>query len=393
TFAGAGGSCLGYRMAGYRVVWANEVDPHAIATYRVNHPKTHLETGDIRKVTGESLLAQLDQLGIAKGELDILDGSPPCTVFSMAGKRAKKWGVKEEHAGTTQTVDDLFFEYARLVEAVQPRVFIAENVKGLVTGVAKGYFKLILKRLRDCGYNVKARVLDAQWLGVPQSRQRVIFIGVRNDLARKPAFPFPFPYRYSLSEACPGIIGHEYQTAGFKDAVTKEGQPARTITNWNQSGGRGFAIVRRGHGFFPGERRSLDKPASTVLTNTESLGLIERGVSIKGYAIEKEWNKLKEGESSNKYFQLVKASQSKPSPCITSLGGKASRAGVTHPTERRKFSIAELRRICSFPDDFKLAGSYSKQWARLGNSVPPLMMKAIAEVVRDEILLKVKADA
>ena len=87
----------------------------------------------------------------------------------------------------------LFFEYARILEGLQPRAFVAENVAGLVRGKAKGYFKLILKRLKDCGYNVRAAVLDASWLGVPQSRRRLIFIGFRDDLGIAPQFPKPLP--------------------------------------------------------------------------------------------------------------------------------------------------------------------------------------------------------
>jgi len=171
TFSGCGGSCLGYRMAGFNVAWANEFIPAAQDTYVANHPSTILDKRDIRKIQPKEIL---DILGKNAGEIDLLDGSPPCAAFSTAGKRSDGWGTVKSYSDSKQRVDDLFFEYSRILEGLQPKTFIAENVSGLVKGVAKGYFKEILKRLQDCGYRVSARVLDAKWLGVPQSRQRLI---------------------------------------------------------------------------------------------------------------------------------------------------------------------------------------------------------------------------
>ena len=165
TFSGCGGSCLGYRMAGFRVIYANEFIPEAQRTYKTNHPNSYLDGSDIRTLTPEKLL---ERAGLERGELDLLDGSPPCSAFSTAGKREEGWGKVKQYSDGAQRVDDLFYEYARIVKGVQPKVFVAENVSGLVKGTAKGYFKRILQALRDCGYNVRCRVLDARWLGVPQ---------------------------------------------------------------------------------------------------------------------------------------------------------------------------------------------------------------------------------
>lgn len=125
--------------------------------------------------------------------------------------------------GARQVVDDLFFEYARLLDGLQPKVFIAENVKGLVRGHAKGYFLLILARLRACGYRVEVRVVNAAWLGVPQLRERLIFIGVRDDLCSDlgiaPAFPLPLPYRYTVREALAGLaepVAPEQWMSGYR---------------------------------------------------------------------------------------------------------------------------------------------------------------------------------
>jgi len=348
TFSGCGGSCLGYRMAGFRVVWASEFIPAAQAVYKANHPDSILDTRDIRQVTAEDIM---QATGTEKGELDILDGSPPCAAFSTAGKREAGWGQVKKYSDTTQRVDDLFFEYARILEGLQPRVFVAENVSGLVKGTAKGYFLEILARLKACGYRVKCKVLDAQWLGVPQMRQRTIFVGVREDLGLGPVHPKPLAYRYSVRDALPWIVNIEKDTKG----IASSNLPCGTIQTY-------------------GNRKTFSSKE------------VEAETDISRYAIGKEWDKLKPGGQSKKYFQLTRAPLDGPCGAITQRGGDNTVASVCHPTEKRKFTIAELKRICAFPDDFILTGTYAQQWERLGRAVPPVMMRAIAETIRDGVL-------
>jgi len=365
----------------------------------------------------------LREAKIREGETDVLEGSPPCASFSTAGKRSKTWGQVRKYSDTEQRVDDLFFEYTRLVKGIQPKVLVAENVSGLVKGVAKGFFKEIFSELQKCGYEVKAKVLDAQWLGVPQARQRLFFIGVRNDLASKldihPAFPKPLPYRYSVKEAIPWIESAKEVTSGawgmgditnkasptvkargirhlkateicpWKlqpewDKVVDTKKPSPTILTASR-GITGLVIKARRGKQFEWVNRNLDSPFPTVDTNSDNLTL---GPPISQYAIGKEWGKLRPGTASKKYFNLVRPSKDKPCPTVTQTGSVIGAASVTHPTECRKFTIPELKRICGFPDDFQLTGRYSQQWERLGRAVPPPMMKAIAETIRDEILRK-----
>lgn len=398
TFSGCGGSCLGYRMAGFRVLWASEFVPAAAETYRLNHPGTVLNTRDIRKVRPGDILAAI---GKAPGELDLLDGSPPCASFSTAGKRQAGWGMVKAYSDTKQRTDDLFFEFARILGGLQPRTFVAENVSGLVKGTAKGYFLEILAALKAAGtgYVVAARLLDAQWLGVPQMRQRIIFVGVRKDIGLAPAFPKPLQYRYSVREALLWI------SAVARDPIHRNGanvfdvdsNPFDTVIT--PGGGSQVAyhvessprVYRDKRGAFGNDGDITDKPAPTVLADSVGTHWVERPpvepeASMDGYAVGREWDRLRPGEQSDRYFQLTKADIAGPCPAITQRGGDASVASVSHPTERRKFSIAELRRICAFPDDFKLTGTYSQQWERLGRAVPPLMMRAVAEAVRDRIL-------
>ena len=143
TFSGCGGTCLGFRMAGFETLWASEFIPAAKEVYELNHPGVPVDDRDIRDVTPEEIL---ERIGLAKGEVDVVEGSPPCASFSTAGRREETWGQVKKYSEIRQRVDDLFWEFARIVEGLQPRAFCAENVSGLVKGKAKGYFKMIGKR-------------------------------------------------------------------------------------------------------------------------------------------------------------------------------------------------------------------------------------------------------
>lgn len=196
-FAGCGGSSTGHKLAGFKMLYANEFDVEAQRTYAANHPGTIVDGRSIREVTAKDILKQI---GMKTGELDLMDGSPPCTSFSTAGSRSESWGGKKANR-----TDDLFYEFSRIIKGVMPKTFVAENVKGLVEGDAKGYFLEILQTLKDCGYNVRAQLLNAAYLGVPQARERIIFIGVRKDLKTEPVFPLPREHALTIREVLPHI--------------------------------------------------------------------------------------------------------------------------------------------------------------------------------------------
>ena len=381
TFSGCGGSCLGFKMAGYRVLWASEFIPAAQDVYRLNHPDTILDTRNIRTVSAQDILAAT---GLAVGELDVLEGSPPCASFSTAGKREKSWGKAKAYSDTVERVDDLFDEFVRLIDGLRPRTFVAENVSGLVKGTAKGTFKHILRSMKALGYRVEARLLDAQWLGVPQARQRIIFVGVREDLGLTPAFPKPLSYRYSVRDALPwigsveggnGFDGHADYSSDGPAATMQASRPVRV------------RAIRDDRGAFGNGGDITDQPSPTVLSDSVGTHWIETDISR--YAIGAEWDKLAAGEQSDKYRNLVKPHLDKPCPTVVQRGGDVTAASVCHPTERRKFTIAELKRICAFPDDFQLTGTYAQQWERLGRAVPPVMMFHIADTLRREVLDRV----
>jgi DNA (cytosine-5)-methyltransferase 1 len=183
-FACGGGSTMGYKLAGFDVLGCNEIDPKMIEAYKVNHnPKyAYLEPIQTFKLR--------DDLPQELYELDILDGSPPCSSFSMAGNREKDWGKDKvfREGQAMQVLDTLFFDFIDLAKKLQPKVVIAENVKGLLLGNAKQYVRQIYREFDLAGYYCQHWLLDASKMGVPQKRERVFFIALRKDLAE----PFMF---------------------------------------------------------------------------------------------------------------------------------------------------------------------------------------------------------
>ncbi len=335
TFSGCGGSCLGYEMAGYNVLYANEFIPEAQKTYRANHKGVYLDTRDIRIVKPEDIL---EITNLKKGELDLFDGSPPCSAFSTAGSRDKGWGKEKKYSDTKQRVDDLFLEYIRLLNGLQPKVFIAENVKGLTMGKAKGMFKMFMQKMEQCGYIVTAQIINAMYLGVPQSRERCIFIGVRKDLNIKPPKIKPLEHIVTLKEALEGVRNDELEEQYLFDSLKKY-----------------------------------------------RIGNIVKNMP-KGMAKHMQASKIMRGS----YFNLIREGMLEPCSTICQRNGEESAGGNIHPLYDRKFTIAELKRIGSFPDDFVLTGNFKQKWERIGRAVPPVMMYHISDTVRKEVLDKIE---
>lgn len=360
-FAGGGGSSTGYRMAGYNVVFANDIVAEARNTYSANCADyTVVDGTDVRELKGSTIL-DAAEAHTGKRHIDIFDGSPPCQAFSTAGPRDKGWGKIMDHAdGTNQRSDDLFFEYARLLDEVRPSVFVAENVSGLVKGVARGYFKRILAALQACGYQVEARLLDAQWLGVPQARQRLVFIGVRSDLAQSagvgPAFPSPLPYNYPLAYVCSRVAQLKLESSRRQPSVTIDDatkRPSRTLDTQGIGGYIHYEII--------------EKACPDVLR-----------VEAPGYG----------------HYHVLDDARKMPARTLAASG--YSSVGeydlVCADGSRRKFTLDEIKAIGSFPPDYIFTGGYRQAWTRIGNSVPPLMMKAVASTIQSEILDRIGRD-
>lgn len=171
---------MGYKLAGYELVGNCEIDPGIINIYRKNHHPAHSYLMDVRDFYAISD----DDMPPELFDLDILDGSPPCSVFSMAGKREDGWGREKKfrEGQQEQRLDDLFFWFIKIASKLRPRIVVAENVSGLLRGNAKGYVNEIIKAYGGAGYDVQIFQLNAARMGVPQTRERVFFIGRRRDI-------------------------------------------------------------------------------------------------------------------------------------------------------------------------------------------------------------------
>lgn len=331
TFSGCGGSSLGYKLAGYDVKCAVEFIPNASETYKANFPDTPVVEKDVRDISGEELLKIA---GLKKGELDILDGSPPCCDFSINGKREKGWGKVKNYSSTKQRVDDLFFEYARLVKDIMPKVFIAENTKGITMGKAKDVLNEVIKTLTDIGYNVEYKVLDASDYKVPQKRERTIIIGVRKDLGLSPVFPKGYKEKITTKEAIGDLIdnGTDQVNHSKREELIRD--------------------------YFHGGCTSADIKRICAENN------------LKVY--EQSFRRDKWEEP----YYTIKQHHTRP----------------YHPVVDRLMSIDEAKRIQTFPDDFKLLHSPTQNWERIGRAVPPNMMKEISKNIQINILDKLKEE-
>jgi DNA (cytosine-5)-methyltransferase 1 len=314
TFAGCGGSSLGYSMAGFKELLAVEWDQNAVDTFRLNFPDVPVWHGDIAKLSVEECL---ERAGVSVGELDIFDGSPPCQGFSTAGKREM-----------ADPRNQLFREYVRLLRGLQPKCFIMENVSGMVKGKMKLIFADILRELKASGYKVSARLMNAMYFNVPQSRQRMIFVGVREDVEKAPSHPsaesMPIPSRVIEGASTEGING-KFRTLEGKTSILikqlKQGQRLKQL--YEQIHGKGKKA------YFAFSRTHPDRPTRTIAKDS---------------------------------------------------------AGLFHYTEDRTLTIGEYKRVASFPDDFVFLDGFTNALLRIGNSVPPLFMRAIAQHIRTHIL-------
>jgi DNA (cytosine-5)-methyltransferase 1 len=169
---------MGYKLAGFDHLGGVEIDPQVAAVYKANHKPKHLFVEDIRDFVKRT------ELPTELFDLDLFDGSPPCSSFSMAGNREKDWGKEKvfREGQAKQRLDDLFFDYIELAKRLQPKVVIAENVKGMLQGNAKAYVKRVKTEFESAGYVVQLFLLNAASMGVPQKRERVFFVCQRKDV-------------------------------------------------------------------------------------------------------------------------------------------------------------------------------------------------------------------
>jgi DNA (cytosine-5)-methyltransferase 1 len=319
TFACGGGSSMGYKRAGCTIVAANDIDPEMAWHYQRNLNPPLYYLCPIRDLLTADLPPELFAL-------DILDGSPPCSTFSMAGSREKAWG-KEKHfreGQAKQVLSDLFFDYLDLVGRLRPKVAIAENVKGMLLGNAKGYTKLVMARFKELGYRPQLFLLNAADCGVPQRRERVFFCALRDDIDRPPLKLEPRHRWISAGEACSGLTV-DAAGLGLSDATHKQWQ--RTPE------GETLAV-------------GVQK-----LTGTRSR------------------------------FNEYRLSKLQPANALSSQS-----QNFYHWETPRRLHVSEWKRLGSFPDDYHAKTDRIGKYM-IGMSVPPKMTEAVARAVIDQWLL------
>ena len=251
-FACGGGSTMGYKLAGCDVIGCCEIDPKMNEVYVANHHPKYNYLMDIRDFN----TIPNDELPEELFNLDILDGSPPCTTFSVSGNREETWGKEKKfrEGQKSQTLDDLSFVFIKTVNKLRPRIVIMENVEGLILGEAWGYVQRIYKEFSEIGYKVNHWLLKGENMGVPQTRHRVFFVAIRNDLRVNPmSLDMSFNYKPVTYEEIKSGTGEElnhdtviYQwlcksttdDKRISDTVVRHGQPEKLFNHricWNHN--------------------------------------------------------------------------------------------------------------------------------------------------------------
>lgn len=324
-FAGAGGLALGIEKAGFNTLALIEYDKAAANTLKHNRPDWNVINDDVANISTLDLVEYFD---LKPGELDLLSGGAPCQSFSYAGKRL----------GLADARGTLFYHYAVFLKQLQPKMFLFENVRGLLTHNQGKTYQTITDIFQETGYVIQKKVLNAWDYGVAQKRERLITIGIRKDLSEQINFNFPLPHSYKpvLRDVlldCPkskGVTYSEYKQKIFE--LVPPGGCWRDIPEdiakeymkscWDMGGGR-TGILRR---------LSLDEPSLTVLTSP---------------------------------------SQKQTDRC--------------HPLEARPFTIRENARCQAFPDNWDFCGTIGQQYKQVGNAVPVNLAYEIALKIRESL--------
>lgn len=366
-FAGAGGCSLGFQQAGYDVRFATDLDRDAMESYRRNFPDTPCEVADVRDLGPEMLL---EKVGLEPGELDILLGGPPCQGFSSAGMKSGE-----------DPRNSLVRHYVRLLEGMRPKWFVMENVEGLLTNDGGLHVRDAVEAFIDAGYSVNLEKVYAQGYGVPQRRKRVLIVGNRIG------HDFVFPDAVSLFSGSifrKGEVTFSTATSDLPPAAT---EPGKTLSylgptkNDLQSYLRGGAKVVTDH-YSPVlsdlqlERVRGLSPGQTMKDLPEHL----QHESFRRRAFRRVMDGTPVERRGGAPSGLKRFFVDEPGLTITS----AATREFVHPTEDRLLTLRECARLQTFPDSFVFAGSAASRIQQIGNAIPPLLARKVAEHIAAE---------
>lgn len=362
-FSGCGGLTKGLEMLGIKSIFASDIDENCEKTFKRNFPDTPFLCEDITLISKD----QVDNLtgGIVP---DIIVGGPPCQGFSLANKRRNK--VADDPR------NKLFYGFVKFINWYSPKAFIMENVKGLLSMQGGKVLKVILEEFANAGnvgYKVQYKVLKASDYGVPQNRERVIFIGIRNDLNIEPKHPFPYELDHlvTIDEAIMDLpqieSGHGDEIMSYAHEPQNEYQKTMRINSSFV-----FNHIAMKHTPRLIERFKAIKPGQNLLDVWDTHGAVKRGSPSEKSAI-------KFSQNNQRLFGNL------PAPTIAA----SFQSNFIHPYLNRNFTAREGARLQSFPDDFIFEGMRTKmswekglsQYQQIGNAVPVLLAKAIGESV------------
>ena len=363
-FAGCGGMSLGFKMAGFTSILASDIDENCQKTFNTNFPDVPFLCKDITKITKE----EVDNI-IGDRQPDVIIGGPPCQGFSLANKNRNK--IKDDPR------NKLFYHFVKFIDWYSPKSFVMENVKGLLSMQNGKVIDTIIEEFTNAGvgYRVVKKVMCAKDYGVPQSRERVILIGIRKDLNIEPTYPEPSGIEITVDMAI----------SDLPQIASGEGVEVMNYTSEPQNDYqrlmRRNSEVVRNHIAMKHTQRLIDrfaaiKQGESLLDVWETHGSVKRGSPS-------EKSTAKFSQNNQRVFG------NKPAPTIAA----SFQSNFIHPHLNRNFTAREGARLQSFPDDFIFEGMRTKmswekglsQYQQIGNAVPVLLAYAIAEHLFNQI--------
>lgn len=364
-FSGCGGMTLGFKMAGFTSILASDIDENCQKTINTNFPEIPFICKDITQITKE----EVDSI-IGDKRPDVIIGGPPCQGFSLANKNRNK--IKDDPR------NKLFYHFVKFIDWYSPSAFVMENVKGLLSMQNGKVISTIIEEFSNAGagYNVVKKVLCAKDYGVPQSRERVILIGIRKDLDIIPTFPEPKTTEITVDMAISDLpqIGSGEGEEVMAYSIEPQNEYQR-LMRANATHIRNHIAMKHTPRLI--ERFAAIKPGQSLLDVWETHGAVKRGSPS-------EKSNAKFSQNNQRVFG------NKPAPTIAA----SFQSNFIHPYLNRNFTAREGARLQSFPDDFIFEGMRTKmswekglsQYQQIGNAVPVLLARAIAQNLYNQLM-------
>ncbi len=353
-FCGAGGFSEGFRQAGANVLVGQDIDATFGQTFEQTHKSAKFVHGPIQEVSATELLISA---GVSRGEVDIIVGGPPCQGYSVYNHQR---GTNDPRAG-------LFKEYLRIVEEIKPRWLIMENVTGIISIAGGEIVREIQSGMRKLGYRVDMKLLKAEEYGVPQERRRVFFIATRNENAQ---IVFPEPTHG------PELLPYITLWDAISDLPTLKNGQSYCQNNYRMCPQNAYQTLLRG------DCSQLYNHEAPKLSNVnlERMKHIPNGGSWRDIPYDllpAGMKRAKRSDHTKRYGRPKKTDLA----CTILTKCDLHWGAYIHPEQDRSFSVREAARLQSFPDFFEFFGSKTEQYVQVGNAVPPLLGRAVAEAV------------